>query len=476
MKVLIVASEAVPFAKTGGLADVIGSLPQALKKENVDVRVVIPKYEDISEDLKDKMTWKKSIKVSVGWRNQFCGIEELEHDGVQYYFIDNEYYFKRQGLYGYYDEAERFAFFCRGAIEMLPHIDFQPDIIHCHDWQTGMVSPFLKAHYAKHPFYSKIRTVFTIHNLKYQGIFCKEILEDLLSLGQEHFHTDGIEFNGCVSFIKGGINYSDILTTVSQTYAEEIQTSYFGENLDGLLRKRKDDLVGVLNGLDYNVYNPETDPNIFVPYNIHSLDKKKENKLKLQELLRLPKRKDIPLIAIVSRLVSQKGLDLIECVIKEILSLDIQLVVLGTGEYKYENMFTLEAYKNPEKVSVNILFNNQLAHRIYAASDMFLMPSLFEPCGLGQLIALRYGSIPIVRETGGLKDTITPFDEDTEEGNGFCFENYNAHSMLYAVKEAFKLYGNQELWDKLTMNAMNMDYSWSKSAGEYKKLYLSLIK
>lgn len=476
VKVLFVASEAVPFIKTGGLADVIGSLPKELRKLDIDARVILPKYGDIPEHFKESMVLQERIKVPLGWRNQYCDIEKIEYQGVTVYFIDNEYYFKRPGLYGFEDEAERYAFFCRAVLEALPHLDFTPQILHCHDWQSGMVSVFLKSHYAHNPFYQGMRTVFTIHNLKYQGVFPEVILGDLLDLGYEHFTMESLEFYGGVSFIKGGLVYSDKITTVSKSYTVEIQYPFFGEKLDGLLRKRKDDFYGILNGIDYDIFNPASDPHVFMKYNLNTFEKKLKNKTELQKKLGLPVREDVPLIAIISRLVSQKGLDLVECVLKEILDMDIQLVVLGTGEEKYENLFKDAAINYPDKVSTHITFNQILANQIYAGSDLFLMPSFFEPCGLGQMISLRYGSLPIVREIGGLRDTVQSFNEVTYEGNGFSFSNYNAHDMLYTIGRAVQFYQDQELWAKIVSNAMTSDNSWNNSAMEYEALYQGLLE
>ncbi|WP_003540325.1 glycogen synthase GlgA [Desulfotomaculum nigrificans] len=471
VRVLFVASEGVPFVKTGGLADVIGSLPKELRKQGLDVRVMLPKYGDIPIHLKEKMVSIKKITIPVGWRQQYCGIEALNQEGVPFYFIDNEYYFKRPGLYGFYDEAERFAFFCRAVLESLPHLDFAPQIIHCHDWHTGMVSVLLKAHYKNHPFYQGIRTMFTIHNLQYQGVFPRSILGDLLNLGEEYFTIDGVEFYGQVSFMKGGLNFSDLLTTVSETYAREIQDPYYGERLDGLLRYRQKDLHGILNGIDYELYNPANDPLICAPYDWQSLNGKQVNKEKLQRILCLPPRQDVPVIAIVSRLVSQKGLDLVAHVLEEIMNMDVQLVVLGAGEKKYEQLFKDFALRYPDKLSTNLYFGNTLAHRIYAGADILLMPSRFEPCGLGQIIALRYGCLPLVRETGGLKDTILPYNRYTGAGNGFSFTNYNAHELLFTLQRAVELYQQPEIWFKLVVNAMQSDFSWYKSAQKYKDLY-----
>jgi starch synthase len=474
MKVLFVASEGVPFVKTGGLGDVIGSLPKELQKQDVDVRLVLPKYGEISQEFRKKMTVKASFTVPLGWRNQYCGIEELLYNGLHCYFIDNEYYFKRQGVYGYGDDAERYAFFCRAVLEALPHLDFAPQILHCHDWQTGMIGAFLKAHYQRNPYYTRINTIFTIHNLQYQGIFSKAILGDVLGLSEEYFTIDGIEYYGQINAMKAGLVFSDLITTVSNTYVEEIQTPYFGEGLDGLLRARNRDLYGVVNGIDYEVYNPETDPHISVTYDEKNVQKQ-ENKMKLQERLGLPVRPEVPLLAIVSRLVQAKGFDLLACFLEEILAMDVQLVVLGTGEEQYQALFRHAAWRHPDKVSANIQFDERLAQQIYAASDLFLMPSRFEPCGIGQLIALRYGSLPVVRETGGLKDTVQSYNEHTGAGNGFSFTNYNAHDMLHTIKRAIGFFYDKPVWLNIVQNAMRTDYSWHESARRYQALYRKLL-
>jgi len=474
LKVLYAASEAVPFVKTGGLADVAFSLPRELKKLGIDVRVILPKYSQISKEFKENMTFLKSFNVPVGWRNQYCGIEYLELGEVPFYFVDNEYYFKRDGIYGFYDDGERYSYFCKSILEMIGNIDFYPDIIHCNDWHTGMISPLLYAHYKNNPKYSNIKTLFTIHNLKYQGVFPKEILGDLLNLSMEYYNIDALEFYGGVSFIKGGINYSDAVTTVSKTYAEEIQYPYYGEKLEGIIKARKEDLYGIINGIDYDLYNPEKDAHIFSKYNLDSFEKKVENKIELQRLLDLPQRRDTPLIGMVSRLVHMKGLDLVLNILDELLANDIQMIILGTGDSYFESKFNEYCCRYPDKISVKILFDESLAHKIYAASDMFLMPSKFEPCGLSQMISLRYGTLPIVRETGGLKDTVIPYNEYTGEGNGFSFTNYNAHDMLYTIKRAISYYQDKGLWKNIVSNAMKGDYSWKKSAEAYKGLYEKL--
>lgn len=472
VKVLFVAAEAVPFAKTGGLADVAGSLPKQLRTQGVDVRVIMPKYSSIPAEYREQMSLRHKTTVPVGWRQQYCGVEELEYEGVPFYFIDNEAYFKRSELYGYYDDAERFAYFCRAVLEVLPDLDFVPDVVHCNDWHTGMVSVFLNAHYRHQLSYQNIRTIFTIHNLRYQGVFAKEIVPDLLGLGWEYFTADRLEFYDQVSFMKGGIVFSDIITTVSRTYAEEIQHEYFGERLEGLLYKRRDDIVGIINGIDYDVYNPATDNHLAVRYDAGSVDQKCEIKVKLQEQLGLPVRRSTPLLAVISRLVAPKGLDLIVHILDELVSgEDVQLVVLGTGEFRYENLFQQAAWKYPNKVSANIHFSEELAHQLYAAADIFLMPSQYEPCGIGQLIALRYGALPVVRETGGLKDTVQPYNKYTGLGNGFSFSNYNAHELLFTVKRALGLYYDKPVWTKIVQNAMQTDYSWLQSAQQYQSIY-----
>lgn len=476
MKVLYVAAEAVPFAKTGGLADVAGSLPKALEADGMDVRVIMPKYGKIPEEYREKMEHIYDGTIPVSWRNKFVGIDELEYNGVTFYFVDNEEYFNREGFYGYDDDAERFSFFSRAVLNLLPAIDFWPDVIHANDWHTGLVSVLLKLEHAGDERYEKIRTVYTIHNLKYQGVFPKDVMGDTLGLDWKYFNNGDLEFYDAVNFMKGGLIYSDYITTVSRTYAKEIQFEYFGEKLDGLLRQRKDSLFGIVNGIDYDVYNPRTDTNLTETYDVDTLDRKLDNKVALQRQLGLPEGRNIPMVALVSRLVPPKGLDLIVRIMDELLQHeDMQLVVLGTGDKIYEDWFKGLAWRFPKKVSANIRFSNELAQRIYASSEIFLMPSNYEPCGIGQLIALRYGTIPVVRETGGLKDTVQQYDKYTNEGNGFVFPNYNAHELMYAVKKALAMRKNLQIWQKIIQNAMNADYSWKESAREYKELYEKLI-
>lgn len=471
----MISSEVAPFAKTGGLGDVLGALPQALGKLGNDVRVVMPKYGCISSEFTEQMRFLFYLYVPLGWRSKYCGVFSLERNGVTYYFIDNEYYFGDKYLYKWND-LERFAFFDKAALEILRKLDFRPHIVHCHDWQTGMVPVILEAYYKRDEFFCGIKTVFTIHNLKYQGIYSIDAAADFFSLDSSYFTDDKLEFHGCANLLKAGIVYSNIVTTVSPTYAGEIKTPLGGEGLDGLLSARDNSLYGILNGIDYDEYNPKTDKYIFANYDTGScIEGKRKNKTELQKLLGLPVDGDKVMIGLVSRLVDQKGLDIIANAMSELMSMDLQFAVLGTGEEKYENMFKHNAWCNPDKVSANITFSNELAHRIYAAADLFLMPSLFEPCGLGQLIAMSYGTIPIVRETGGLKDTVTSYNEFTGEGNGFSFYPAESHDMIYTVRRAISFFSDKQVWTKLVKNAMKEDFSWTESAKKYEKLYDFLL-
>lgn len=474
LKILMAASEAAPFAKTGGLGDVVGSLPSALTNLGAEVRIILPKYGTISKKLRESIIHKSFIYVNLGWRNLYCGIEEAKYNGITYYFIDNEFYFNRSGLYGFGDDGERFAFFSKAVLEVLPFLDFVPDILHCHDWHAGMVPVLLEAQYRHIDLYRDIKTVFTIHNLKYQGICDTQQMKEWFSLSDDYFTEDKLEFYQNASFMKGALTYSHLISTVSNTYSEEIRNPFYGEQLDGLLNARSKDLWGIINGIDYEEYNPAKDALIYQTYTKSNLASKDANKAALQEELGLSINSKIPMIGLISRLVDQKGIDLIECVLEEILAEDVQLVVLGTGEGKYEHMFWEAMQRYPGKVSSNLRFDNILAHKIYAAADLFLMPSLFEPCGLGQLISLRYGTLPIVRETGGLKDTVLSYNEATGEGNGFSFTNYNAHDMLYAIQHAIKICKKKTLRNKLRKAAMSCDYSWQNSAVKYLKMYETL--
>lgn len=470
LKILLVSSEVAPYAKSGGLGDVAGSLPKALKNLGVDVRVVVPKYKSIKSEHFSDVKFLGSFLTSLSWRTQEAKILLKETD-FPIYFVENDFYFGRDGLYGYGDDNERFAFFCKSAIDMLALIDFYPDVIHCNDWQTGPISLFLKEIYCKLIYYSKIKTLFTIHNLQYQGNFGAETM-DILGAPSHCFNN--IEFYGNVSYMKSGLMYADRISTVSKKYADEIQTDEYGYGMSGVLRDKRDKLCGIVNGIDYVVNDPASDTRIVKNFDVNSIYLKKENKRALQEQLGLEQR-DVPIISIISRLADQKGLDLVAQIFEELMREDIQFVVLGTGESRYEYMFKNFASRYPGRISANILFDDTLAQRIYASSDMFLMPSLFEPCGLGQMFSLRYGTIPIVRKTGGLADTITHYNVDTKQGNGFVFEDYNGGGLLWAIHEALSVYHRgEEEWNQVVRNAMNCNYSWDSSAREYVKLYEEL--
>lgn len=477
MKILFAASECVPFCKTGGLADVVGALAPVLAQKNHDVRVILPLYSAISHEHAEQMQHVLDFEVELGWRRQYCGIEALEKDGVTFYFVDNKYYFGRSYIYGMGgDEHERYGFFCRAILNALPLLDFRPDVVHAHDWQTGMIPALLKIQYQHQPFYTEMKTVFTIHNLQYQGVFGIPQVQDVLGLEDSLFTEDKLECYGCANYMKAGLVYADEITTVSPSYAEEIQTAYYGERMDGLLRARRNHLSGVLNGIDIREYDPAHDPLIFAPYTAEDLSGKAACKTELQKELGLSEEADTPIVAIISRLCNQKGLDLIDRVIGEIMTENLQLVVLGLGDAKYVDLFSWAEQRYPGRVAARFKMDGALAHRIYAGADIFLMPSQFEPCGLSQLIALRYGTLPVVRETGGLRDTVLSYNEANRAGNGFSFFNYNAHDMLYTLRRALYFYSKQkETWAMLQSRGMTGDYSWMHSAEVYLSLYQDVL-
>ena len=478
-KILFVASEGVPFIKTGGLADVVGSLPKCIDKQFFDVRVFLPKYSCMSQEMKDKMKYVTHFYMDFNWQNVYVGVLEAIEEGVHYYFIDNEFYFN--GFKPYSDdprfEIEKYAFFSKAVLSALPLIPFQPDIVHCHDWQTGLIPVYLKERFRGDLFFAGMKSIMTIHNLKFQGKWDVKTVQNITGLPDYYFASDKLEAYKDANLLKGGIVFADAVTTVSDTYAEEIKTPYYGEGLDGLLRARSGDLRGIVNGIDYEVFNPETDTYIVNPYNAINFRKEKvKNKRALQKELGLVQDDRKMMIGLISRLTDQKGLDLVAYVMDELCHDDIQFVVLGTGEDKYENMFRHFDWKYNEKVSANIYYSEQLSHKIYAACDTFLMPSLFEPCGLSQLISLRYGTIPIVRETGGLKDTVWPYNEYESTGTGFSFVNYNAHEMLNAIRYAERIYYDRKReWNKIMDRAMAVDFSWKNSAIKYQEMYDWLI-
>lgn len=471
-KILFVASEATPFIATGGLAEVIGSLSKAIARDpDYDVRVVIPLYSDISWEYRSKFKYIGNIFVPLAWRNQYCGIFSYESDGVTFYFIDNEYYFKRPGCYGYYDDGERFAFFCRSVLEIMPFLNFYPDIMHCHDWQAALASIYLKTIYCFRPEYQFVRSFFTIHNIEYQGQYSLDILEDLFGISNTWRYL--LEYNKCINLMKAAIECSEKFSTVSPRYAQEIKDPFYAHKLDPIIRRNEFKLVGILNGIDTDSYNSETDKAIFANYSADDIEPKKRCKEELQKMFNLPVKPDTPMIAIISRLVAHKGLDLVRTVIEEVLRQDVQVVILGKGDSAYENYFSDLARKYVGKLVTVIAFNPDLSRKIYSGADLFLMPSKSEPCGLSQMIASRYGTVPIVRETGGLYDSIKPVGNG---GNGFTFANYNAYDMLYVIREAINCYHNKEFWPQLVKRVMQVDFSWQRSAKEYEKIYGEMLK
>lgn len=479
-RILFATSECVPFIKTGGLADVCGALPKWFDKEEWDVRVVLPNYTCIPEKYRNEFEYVTHFYMGTGSYvpNKYVGVLKYELNGITYYFIDNQEYFDCFLPYGNirYD-IEKFCFFDKAVLSMLPLIDFRPDLVHCHDWETGMIPVYLRNEFQGNPFFWGMKSMITIHNLKFQGVWDVETMQGLTGLSSDLFTPDKLEFKKDANMLKGGLVYADYITTVSDTYAQEIQTPYYGEGLDGLLSSRHFDMQGIVNGIDYDIFDPATDEKIFANYTPETFRKKKSiNKVKLQEMLGLTVDKKKYMIGLISRLTDQKGLDLINAVIEGIIDDNTQLVVIGTGEERYENMFRYYADRFPDRMSANICYNDDLAHKLYAAADAFLVPSLFEPCGLTQLNSFRYGTVPIVRETGGLKDTVVPFNEYENTGDGFSFTNYNAHEMLKVInysKEIF--YDKKRQWNQMVDRGMAKDFSWRVSANKYKDLYNFLL-
>jgi len=478
-KILFVASEGVPFIKTGGLADVVGSLPKYIDKQYFDVRVILPRYTCMNQEMKDKLTYITHFHLDFNWKNEYVGLLGANVDGIQYYFIDNESYFGGYTPYGddTLFEIEKYTYFSKAVLSALPLLDFRPDVVHCHDWQTGLVPVYLKERFHDGDYFHDMKSIMTIHNLKFQGKWDVKTVRSITGLPEHYFTADKLEAYKDANLLKGGIVYADAITTVSDTYAEEIKTPFYGEGLDGLLRARAGCLRGIVNGIDYQEFNPETDRYIVNHYNATDFRKEKvKNKRSLQQQLSLAKDDRKMMIGLVSRLTDQKGLDLIACIIDELCQDNIQFVVLGTGEERYENCFRHIDWKYGDKVSANIYYSDELSHRIYASCDAFLMPSLFEPCGLGQLIALRYGTVPIVRETGGLKDTVQAYNKYENSGTGFSFTNYNAHEMLKTIRYAQHIYYDKKReWNKIVDRGMAADFSWNVSAGKYQEMYDWLV-
>lgn len=486
--ILFVASECTPFVKTGGLADVVGSLPKALNSDDTDVRVIIPYYSCIPQHLKENCSYVNHFYMDMGRhpQHEYVGIMSCKLDGITFYFIDNEKYFSGNTPYtnNLMFDIEKYIFFCKAALAVLPVIGFQPHLIHCHDWQAGLVPVYLKTVFNSNPFFNNIKTIMTIHNLKFQGIWDVQhfryhsgLPESLYAPDKLEYTPVGFKYKKDANMLKGGIVYSDYITTVSDSYAGEIQCAYYGEGLDGLMKARNNSLCGIVNGIDYSVFNPSTDDNIYEKYSVNDvIKKKKNNKCLLQKELNLPVDENKMMFAIISRLTDQKGLDLINWAMEGIVDPNTQLVVIGTGDPGYENMFKHYAWIHSDRVSANIYYSDSLAHKLYAAADAMLVPSRFEPCGLTQLISLKYGTIPVVRETGGLKDTVQPYNRFDNTGTGFSFTNYNAQEMLDTINYAKHVYFNcREEWDAMLKRGMNMDFSWSESAKKYNNLYNNLI-
>lgn len=475
MQIVFASAECAPFVKTGGLGDVAGSLPAALVRAGAEVIVMVPKYATIKDEYKAQMEHFSDFYVSLGWRNEYCGLEKLEHDGVTYMFIDNERYFARDYPYGFFDDGERFAFFSKAITESLQHLPagFECDILHCNDWQTALAPVFLREFYQGLPLYDRVKTVFSIHNVAFQGQFSDTVMEDILGVAHIPAAASQLRCDACsINYMLGALRYADAITTVSPTYANEIQTSEFGEGLDGVLRERSYALQGILNGIDVAGFDPATDKRIAANYTVEDRSGKAVCKAKLQEELGLEVRDDRPLMVMVTRLTRQKGLDLVMYALDRILAGGVQVAVLGTGDRDYEDGLRYFQDKYPGTMAARIEFDPALSQHMYAAADMFLMPSKFEPCGLSQIIAMRYGTLPIVRETGGLKDTVIPYNEFTGEGTGFSFSNFNGDEMGDAVFRAARLFwDNREAWNQLVTQAMSQDFSWTRSADKYLDLY-----
>lgn len=471
--VLFVASEGLPFIKTGGLADVIGSLPKAIaQKGEYDVRVIMPLYSGIDAGMRNNFAFVTNFNVGLAWRNQYCGLFSCRLDGVTFYFIDNEYYFARDNIYGAYDDGERFAFFSKAVVDSLGVLDYYPDVIDCNDWQSAATVIYLKTLYADKFGFSQIKSVFTIHNIEYQGKFGMDTAADLFGFPESAYGA--IEFDGCLNLMKGAIQLADKVVTVSPTYARELQDPFFAAGLENIIKANEYKTCGILNGLDLELYDPATDKALFANYSADDTSGKKVCKRELQKMLGLPEREDVPVIAIISRLVAHKGLDLVKCILDELLFEDVQFVVLGKGDLDYEDYFRYTEGRYSSKCRALIAFNKDMASKIYSGADILLMPSRQEPCGLSQMIACRYGTVPVVRRVGGLADSIKPYNDNRTEGNGFAFNNYNAHEMLYVIKDAIFTFGKKDEWNKIANFAIRSDFGWDKSSEKYIELFDSL--
>lgn len=477
MNILYVTSEAVPFCKTGGLADVAGSLPPSLAANGDRVSVILPLYETVKDKWGEKLRFERWTNVRLAWREVYCGLFSFEYEGVTWYFVDNESYFRRSDLYGYYDDGERFAFFSRAVTELLRSLPEKPDVVHCNDWQSALVPVYIRDEAVRDDFYRSIRTVITVHNIEYQGRFGRETVEDLFGLDRGWFDGGTIEFGGDVNLLKGGIVTADAVTAVSPTYARELKCAYFAHGLENVMRMSEGKLHGVLNGIDMKRYDPAHDESLAAPYSADDLTGKRQDKAALQKLLGLKEAPGTPILAMVTRLVSHKGLDLVCETLDTIMEKDVQLVVLGKGEAKYETFFEYAKQRYDGRMAVHLGYSEQLAMQIYAGADLFLMPSKSEPCGLSQMIAMRYGTVPIVRETGGLKDTVRAYEAWNGAGNGFTFANYNAGDMCHVICQAIDLYhNNRDVYALLQKRGMTADFSWTRSAKAYNDIYRSICR
>ncbi|KRN89989.1 glycogen synthase GlgA [Ligilactobacillus ceti] len=475
MKILYAASECAPFIKTGGLGDVVGALPKSLAQKGHQVAVVLPYYHKIADQYQQQIEYLMDFTVEVGWRHQYCGVKYLKLDQVNYYFIDNEYYFARDGVYGYYDDGERFAFFQQAVIEMMEKVDFIPDVLNVNDYHTGFIPFLLKEKYSWIEAYQKIATVLTIHNLEFQGQYGEDTLMELFGMELTKAQDGTVMQDGCVNWLKTGILYADKVNTVSPTYASEIQTPAFGCRLDSILRQENYKLSGILNGIDYSIQNPQTDSLITHHYSVQNLKGKAQDKAILQKEYQLPVRDDVPVIGVVSRLTDQKGFQLVLEEMENLLQFDIQFVLLGTGYQKYEEAFKYFAQRYPDKCGVKITFDIKQAQEIYAGSDLFLMPSAFEPCGLSQMISMRYGTLPIVHQIGGLQDSVNVYNPIEQTGNGFGFSEFSSFYMMETIKQALAVYSQADVWLKMMETAMQTDFSWKTASEKYLALYQSII-
>lgn len=477
MNILYVTSEAVPFCKTGGLADVAGSLPQSLAANGDRVSVILPLYQSVADAWRDRLHFERYTYVRLAWRSLYCGLFSYERQGVTWYFVDNEQYFKRPELYGYYDDGERFAFFCRAVTELLPLLPEKPDVVHCNDWQTALVPIYIRDEAVREEFYKSVRTVITVHNIEYQGRYGDQVLEDVIGLDRSYLNEGMLGYYKDVNLMKGAIMASNFVTTVSPTYAQELRLPFYAHGLAGVINEQSGKLQGILNGIDTQLYDPAATSGLAANFSARSLVKgKAECKLALQRAVGLEENADVPIIACISRLVGHKGFSLVTDALHEIMAMNVQMVVLGTGDWQYEAAFREAQVQYPGRFAAQITYSAPLSTAIYAGADLFLMPSVSEPCGLSQMIAMRYGTVPVVRETGGLKDTVTPYNKFEGTGRGFTFSDINAHDMVWVLREAVDLYfNNKKAWRGIQKEDMTADFSWNSSARQYLEIYQRIL-